>query len=75
MQQSQEMQTRAEMIPTQEINALAVCPDGYLKQAIWWTRLAVALDVLVESLQTADLSSVALDKATRCLMLPIRPMH
>ncbi|MDP2014361.1 MAG: hypothetical protein Q8L05_09065 [Actinomycetota bacterium] len=65
MQQSQEMQSRVEMIPAQEINALAVCPDGYLKQAIWWTRLAVALDVLVESLQTADLPSVAQDKATR----------
>lgn len=66
MQHSQEMQSRVEVIPAQEINALAACPEGYLQQAIWWTRLAVALDVLVESLQTADLDAVAQDKATRC---------
>ncbi|MDD2819280.1 MAG: hypothetical protein PHN51_10880 [Candidatus Nanopelagicales bacterium] len=58
MSQASEIDSRRELIATQEICELAMCPHAYLKQAIWWTRLAAALDLLAEEVLTANLKIV-----------------
>ncbi len=58
MSQANEFESVRELIPTHEIQDLAMCPHAYLKRAIWWTRLAAALDLLAEDVRTANLGSL-----------------
>ncbi|MDP2014362.1 MAG: hypothetical protein Q8L05_09070 [Actinomycetota bacterium] len=59
MSQSKDFQLIAEAIPTEDIRALAMSPHEYTQQAIWWTRLAAALDSLAEAVIESRLRELA----------------
>ncbi len=59
MSQSKDFQLITEAIPAEDIRALAMCPHEYMQQAIWWTRLAAALDTLAEAVVESRLRDLA----------------
>lgn len=59
MSQSKDFVLIEETIPSEDIRDLAMCPHEYMHQAIWWTRLAAALDCLAEAVIESRLRELA----------------
>jgi len=65
MSQANDISATDELISSREIHELAMCSHAYVRKAIWWVRLAQALDLLAEALITADLRTLGRDLAAR----------
>lgn len=60
-----DLEASGELIPSQEIHELSMCSHEYVQQAIWWVRLARALDSLAEELVIANLHDLGRELAKR----------
>jgi len=65
MSQVNDIGESRELIDSREIHELAMSSHAYLQQAIWWVRLARALDVLAEEILCSNLAVLGRDLASR----------
>ncbi len=63
MSQASEILPSSDLINASEIHELAMSSHSYIQQAIWWVRLAKALDVLAEEIICANISRLSKDLA------------
>ena len=56
MSQATELDPRRSLIDAREIHELAMSSYGYIQQAIWWVRLAKALDALAEEILCSSMA-------------------
>lgn len=60
-----DLEVSGELISSKEIHELSMCSHEYVQQAIWWVRLARALDCLAEELVIANLRELGRELAKR----------
>ncbi|MDO9485742.1 MAG: hypothetical protein Q7K25_06745 [Actinomycetota bacterium] len=65
MSQASDMTTNRRLIDSREIYELSMCSHEYLQKAIWWVRLAKALDVLAEEILCSNLADLGRDLGER----------
>jgi len=59
MSQASEILPSRVLVDASEIHELAMSSHSYIQQAIWWVRLAKALDQLAEEIVCANLTRLA----------------